>query len=83
MKKMLMITVAALSIASTAHAYDFQCGEIRVTVERVTSDHLAEVSFTGFFKDLLVKKGFKFQFTKDYMGAKLNGKHCQELQEDK
>jgi hypothetical protein len=75
--------IAVLFLATgTAHAYDFQCGEIRVTVERVTSDHLAEVSFTGFFKDLLVKKGFKFQFTEDYMGAKLNGKTCKVIEDE-
>jgi hypothetical protein len=50
-------------------------------VERVTSDHLAEVSL-GFFKDLLKKKGFKFQFTKDYMGAKLNGKPCKTIEDE-
>jgi hypothetical protein len=77
---MRLIAVAVLSIASTAHA-DWQCGEVRVVVTKLTSDHLAEVSFTGFFRDLLKKHGFKFQFTKDG-GAKLNGKQCHEVKEE-
>ena len=82
-----MITVAALSIATTVAlvapaSADWQCGEVSVVVTKLTGDHLAEVSFTGFFRDLLVKDGFKFQFTKDYRGAKLNGKRC-KVEEDK
>ena len=50
---------------------------------KLTSDHLAELSFTGFYRDLLKKRGFKFQFTKDYMGAKLNGKRCKPVKEEK
>ena len=51
-----------------------------MVVTKLTSDHLAEISFTGFFRDLLIKEGFKFQFTKDG-GAKLNGKRC-KVKED-
>jgi hypothetical protein len=51
-----------------------------VEVKKLTSDHLAEVRFEGFFSDLLVKDGFKFQFTKNG-GATLNGKRCKETSE--
>jgi hypothetical protein len=77
-KKLLLAGVAALFLATgTAHA-DWQCGEVDVKVKKLTSDHLASVEFTGFFRDLLIKEGFKFQFTKNG-GAKLNGKRCREL----
>jgi hypothetical protein len=81
------LTIAAmlLSIASAAHARpaaEWQCGEVKVAVTKLTSDHLAEVSFTGFYRDLLKKRGFKFQFTKDYMGAKLNGKRCEVIEDE-
>lgn len=84
MKKTLLTSIAALFLATgTAHAADkkpdYNCDGVLVTVERLTSDHLANVEFTGFFKDLLIKKGFKFQFTND--GAKLNGKPCQKLEQ--
>jgi hypothetical protein len=65
MKTRALITGIAMLLATgTAHA-DWQCGEVRVVVTKLTSDHLAEVSLTGFFRDLLIKEGFKFQFTKD------------------
>ena len=53
-----------------------------MTETKLTSDHLAELSFTGFYRDLLKKNGFKFQFTKDGMGAKLNGKQCHEVEKE-
>jgi hypothetical protein len=53
-----------------------------VAVTKLTSDHLAEVSFTGYYRDLLIKKGFKFQFTKDYSGAKLNSKTCKAIEDE-
>jgi hypothetical protein len=76
----LIAGVALLLATGTAHA-DWQCGEVRVVVTKLTSDHLAEVSFTGFFRDLLKKDSFKFQFTKNG-GAKLNGKQCHEVKEE-
>jgi hypothetical protein len=75
MKKTLLAGIAALLLSGAAHA-DWQCGEVKVEVKRLTSDHLAEVRFEGFFKDLMKKDGFKFELTKDG-GAKLNGKKCQ------
>jgi hypothetical protein len=74
MKKLLLAGMLAFS--SPAYA-DWQCGEVKVEVKKLTSDHLAEVRFEGFFKDMMVKDGFRFQFTKD--GAKLNGKRCKEI----
>jgi hypothetical protein len=74
--KLLTILAMTTVIVGPAHA-DWQCGEVTVTETRLTSDHLAELSFKGFYRDLLKKDGFKFQFTKDG-GAKLNGKRCKE-----
>ena len=85
MKKLFLTGIAVLLLATgTAYAvpYKWQCGDIIVTETKLTSDHLAELSFTGFYRDLLKKDGFKFQFTKDGMGAKLNGKPCHEVKEE-
>jgi hypothetical protein len=85
MKAAIIVGCAALLLATgTAHAapYKWQCGDIIVTETKLTSDHLAELSFTGLYRDLLKKRGFKFQFTKDYMGAKLNGNPCHEVKEE-
>jgi len=79
MKWFTMLATTIALVASPAHA-DWQCGEIKVVVTKLPSDHLAEVSFTGFFRDLLIKDGCKFQFTK-YGGAKLNGKTCEAIAE--
>ena len=74
--KLLIALATTVAFVGPAHA-DWQCGEVTVEVNKVTSDHLAEVKFTGFFRDLLKRDGFKFQFTKDG-GAKLNGRRCKE-----
>jgi hypothetical protein len=77
MKRLFLTSIAVVFLATgTAHA-DWQCGEVKVEVKKLTSDHLAEVRFEGFFRDLLINNGFKFQMTKNG-GAKLNGKQCQE-----
>jgi hypothetical protein len=76
-KKLLLASALVTALATTAHA-DWQCGDVKVEVKKLTSDHLAEVRFEGFFSDLLVKDGFKFQFTKNG-GATLNGKRCKEI----
>jgi len=77
------VVLSVLATVSGAYASaEWQCGEIKVTETKLTSDHLAELSFTGFYRDLLKKKGFKFQFTKDGMGAKLNGKQCHEVEKE-
>jgi hypothetical protein len=86
--KALLAGTAMLLALCPAYA-DWQCGKVKVEVNKLTSDHLAEVRFEGFFKDLLAsgkifpgKKphndGFKFEMTKDG-GAKLNGKRCKEI----
>ena len=78
------IAVLFLWQTETAHAipYKWQCGDIIVTETRLRSDHAVELSFTGFYRNLLKKDGFKFQFTKDGMRAKLNGKRCHEVKEE-
>jgi len=75
------VVLSVLATVSGAYASaEWQCGEIKVTETKLTSDHLAELSFTGFYRDLLIKDGFKFQFTKDGR-AKLNGKTCKAIAE--
>ena len=74
-----LLTTVALVGPAAANA-EWDCGDIRVTETRLTSDHLAELSFTGFYRDLLKRDGFKFQFTKDHMEAKLNGKRCKAIE---
>jgi hypothetical protein len=74
-----LATTVALVGPAVANA-EWGCGEVKVTVTKLTSDHLAEVSFTGFFRDLLIKDGFKFRFTKDG-GTKLNGKACKQVKD--
>src|SRR5262249_6993196 len=76
MKKLLIALATTVALVGTAHT-DWQCGEVTVEVNKITSDHLAEVKFTGFFRDLLVREGFKFQFTKDG-GAKLTASAANE-----
>jgi hypothetical protein len=80
-KKLFLVGVTALLMATSAHA-SWQCGEVSVDEKKITSDHLGEWTIEGFGQDVFIKgkhNSQRFTLEFDKKGAKLNGKRCKEV----
>jgi hypothetical protein len=73
----LLLTATALLLATGVAQAEWQCpGDITVSLEKLTSDHLAELKISEFYVKDHPKLAFSFSVGK--RGARLNGKRCKE-----